>query len=91
MITSKAFWRGALERGLKTFLQTWLGVFGVSTAGASLNLEKALELPWETATVTAGVVTLLSLATSIGNARFTAGEPDPDLRMIASPNKPRGV
>lgn len=90
-IWTKEFWKGAGERAIKTFVQSWTGTFGVAVGAQLLDLEAAKALPWETATVSAAVITMLSVATSIGNARFTAGEPDPDLRMIASPNKPRGV
>lgn len=74
MITDAAFWRGAAERAMKTFLQAFLAVLGVQ-AGAVLTAGQAAALPWLTALVTATLAALLSLATSVGNADFTRGAP----------------
>ena len=71
MITTRAFWRGAFERALKTFAQSLLAVIGVGGLGV-------LDVDWIGALSVAAVATLASLLTSIGNAEFTAGVPAPD-------------
>ena len=86
MITTKAFWMGALERGLKTWIQAFLAVFAVQ-AGATLTLDEAAALPWLTAVVTATVAAFLSLVTSIGNAEFVAGEV-PRRAIVVEPVEP---
>lgn len=68
MITTRAFWRGAFERALKTFAQSLLAVIGVGGLGV-------LDVDWIGALSVAAVATLASLLTSIGNAEFTAGVP----------------
>lgn len=78
MIWTRAWWKGAGERALKTFLQNWVGVFGLATgAEVVTDLPGFLALPWVPATMTATVVTILSFATSVGNAEFTAGHDRP--------------
>lgn len=77
-----AFWKGAAERAIKTFIQTFVATL-VATIGAVVS---AWEVPWQSGlTAAAGVALLasvLSLATSIGNADFTAGTaPIGDLQM----------
>lgn len=72
MISDSAFWKGAAERAIKTFLQTFLAVFGVQ-AGAVMTISEASALPWQTAAVTAVIAAFLSLMTSVGNADFTRG------------------
>lgn len=76
------FWKGAAERAIKTFIQSFVATL-LASIGAVVS---AWEVPWESAlTASLGVAvlaTVLSLATSIGNADFTAGAtPAGDLRM----------
>ena len=70
----KQFWLGLLERALKTFIQTFVAVLGV-TAGVTYTAESFRGLPWESALITAGVAAVLSIATSFGNPSFVAGKP----------------
>lgn len=70
----KQFWLGLLERALKTFIQTFVAVLGV-TAGVTYTAESFRGLPWESALITAGVAAILSVATSFGNPSFVAGKP----------------
>lgn len=72
MITTKAFWAGAAERAIKTFLQTFVATLGVVLTGI-VTPEAFSSAPWATSAITAGLAALLSLATSVGNASFTAG------------------
>jgi len=72
---TKEFIRGAAERALKTFLQTFVAVVmagvGADAVGASAGL---LDVSWLDALSVAALATILSLATSLGNADFTAGK-----------------
>lgn len=68
------FWLGLFERALKTFIQTFVAVLGV-TAGVTYTAESFRGLPWESALITAGVAAVLSIATSFGNPTFVAGKP----------------
>lgn len=70
----KQFWLGLFERALKTFIQTFVAVLGV-TAGVTYTAESFRGLPWESALITAGVAAILSVATSFGNPSFVAGKP----------------
>lgn len=70
----KQFWLGLLERALKTFVQTFVAVLGV-TAGVTYTAESFRGLPWESALITAGVAAVLSVATSFGSPSFVAGKP----------------
>lgn len=77
-----AFWKGAAERAIKTFIQSFVGTL-LLAIGAAVT---AWEVPWSSTLIAAlGVAILssvLSLATSIGNADFTAGTaPIGDLQM----------
>lgn len=69
----KQFWLGLLERALKTFIQTFVAVLGV-TAGVTYTAESFRGLPWESALITATVAAVLSVATSFGNPSFVAGK-----------------
>ncbi|MES7251384.1 holin [Cutibacterium acnes] len=70
----KQFWLGLFERALKTFIQTFVAVLGV-TAGVTYTAESFRSLPWESALITATVAAVLSAATSFGNPSFVAGKP----------------
>jgi len=79
---TREFWKGALERAAKTFIQSFVATL-LATIGAAAT---AWEVPWGTALSAAlGVAllaTILSLATSLGNAEFTAGRaPDGSLTV----------
>lgn len=73
-MVGKQFWLGLLERALKTFIQTFVAVLGV-TAGVTYTAESFRGLPWESALITASVAAVLSIATSFGNPSFVAGKP----------------
>lgn len=67
MLWTANFWRGAAERGIKTFAQTAVGFFVVGTTGL-------LELNWVSLVSVSGAAALASVLTSIGNADFVAGK-----------------
>lgn len=75
MISSKQFWSGAAERAAKTWLQTFVAVLGVAVGADIITPEMFAAAPWATAAITATVAAFLSVATSVGNADFTAGTP----------------
>lgn len=66
MIWSVAWLKGMGERALKTFCQSLVGVIGVVTI-------THLNIPWVADLEFAGLTTLASVLTSLGNADFTAG------------------
>lgn len=69
------FWKGAAERAIKTFLQTFVAVvvagLGADAVGVSAGL---LDVSWLDALSVSALATILSVATSAGNADFTAGK-----------------
>lgn len=69
------FWKGAGERAVKTFLQTFVAVvvagLGADAVGVSAGL---LDVSWLDALSVSALATIMSLATSAGNADFTAGK-----------------
>ena len=67
MIWTGPFWKGAAERAIKTFFQTFVAVVGV------VGLVGVGQIDWLGAVSIATVAAVLSLATSIGNADFTVG------------------
>lgn len=78
----KQFWLGLFERALKTFIQTFVAVLGV-TAGVTYTAESFRGLPWESALITAGVAAILSVATSFGSPSFVAGkQPQVDAGLV---------
>lgn len=70
MIWTKAFWMGAAERAVKTFFQTLVATVAVLATGEMVGIA---DVDWITVASVSGLATILSLATSIGNAGFTAG------------------
>ena len=69
MIWTKAFWKGAGERAIKTFFQTFVALIGTSAVIVQ-------DVDWLFVGSGSVLATILSLATSIGNADFTAGADD---------------
>lgn len=68
------FWKGALERAVKSFFQTFVAVVTAAMGAEALGVSAGLlDVSWLDALSIAGLTTVLSLATSLGNADFTAG------------------
>ena len=80
MLWTTKFWKGLGERAIKTFAQTFVAVailgVGSEAVGVSAGLTDVL---WVDAASVAGLATLLSALTSIGNAAHTAGDYEPGL------------
>ena len=68
---TKKFWKGLGERAIKTFFQA--GVAATVTAGVASGVSGVQEVNWLAIGSVALLATVLSAATSIGNADFTAG------------------
>lgn len=72
-IWTKAFWKGALDRAIKTFFQTFVAVLitgvGAEAVGVSAGI---LDAPWLAALSVSALATFLSVATAVGNADNTA-------------------
>jgi len=62
-----SFWKGAGERAIKTFFQTFVALIGTSAVLVQ-------DVNWLMIVSGSVLATILSLATSIGNADFTAGK-----------------
>ena len=75
MIWTAAFWKGAGERALKTFIQTFTATQLAALTGAL----SAWDVAWTTtvwSSVGVGLLAaVLSLLMSMGNAEFTSGTP----------------
>lgn len=71
-IWTKVFWKGTADRAIKTFFQTFVAVImagvGADAVGMSAGL---LDVSWVDALSVAGLATLLSVATAVGNANNT--------------------
>jgi len=74
---TKAFWKGAGERALKTFLETFVPLYIAALGATSAGVLDAWTAPWLTALQSASGLalgaTVLSLLVSLGNADFVAG------------------
>jgi hypothetical protein len=66
MIWTAAFWKGAGERAIKTFFQTFVALIGTSAVIIQ-------DVDWIFIASGSTLAAILSVATSIGNAEFTAG------------------
>ncbi|MGP5725833.1 holin [Arthrobacter rhombi] len=80
---TKQFWTGALERAVKTFFQTFVAValagVGADAIGATAGIA---DISWTNALSVAALAVVLSVATSLGNADFTAGKlPEGDVQL----------
>lgn len=74
---TKAFWRGVVERAVKTFVQSFIATITVAVGTKAT----AWDIPWGATAYSALGVSLIaafySLCTSIGNADFVAGNSAP--------------
>lgn len=72
---TKQFWTGAFERAVKAFFQTFVAValagVGADAIGATAGIG---DVSWLDAVSVAALTVVLSVATSLGNAGFTAGQ-----------------
>jgi hypothetical protein len=69
MIWTKSFWKGAAERAIKTFFQTFVALIGTAVVIADVD--------WVTVASGSVLATLLSVATSIAQPEFVAGDNRP--------------
>ena len=75
MIWTAKFWKGAAERGIKTFFQTGVAVATLAAGADAVGVSAGLmDVGWADVLSVSALATVLSLATSIGNGDFTAGE-----------------
>lgn len=70
MLWTSTFWKGAGERAIKTFFQSFVAILGTSAVVLQ-------DVDWAFVVSGSVLATILSLATSIGNADFTAGAEKP--------------
>lgn len=69
MIWTKAFWKGAAERAIKTFFQTLVALIGTAVVISDVD--------WVTVLSGSVLATVLSVATSIAQPEFVAGDDRP--------------
>lgn len=75
MIWTVEFWKGAGERSIKTFLQVFVAVVTTQVGADAVGVDAGLQAAdWTSALSVAALATLLSLATSVGDAAHTSGE-----------------
>lgn len=75
------FWRGLLERAIKTFCQGFVYGTGLSITVTSISDGTGiafLDVPWILGLQSGAILAIFSAVTSIGNADFTAGKDQPD-------------
>lgn len=65
MIWTRGFWKDAGERAIKTFFQSFVALIGTA------QLIQAVD--WNVVVSGSLLATILSVATSLGNADFTTG------------------
>lgn len=63
---TKEFWKGAGERAIKTFFQTFVALIGTTAVIVQ-------EVDWMLVLSGSVLATILSVATSLANPDFTAG------------------
>lgn len=68
MIWTKAFWKGAAERAIKTFAQAGVALITSDAVVGLLDLDAVQVLS------VSGLAALVSVLTSVGNADFVAGD-----------------
>lgn len=76
MLWTRNFWQGLAERALKTWCQTFAAILLVTVGGDLIPAVGVDGVPWVACASCATVAAILSVATSIGNADFTAGTPE---------------
>lgn len=69
MIWTKEFWKGASERAIKTFFQTLVALIGTAVVISDVD--------WVTVVSGSVLATILSVATSIAQPEFVAGDNRP--------------
>jgi hypothetical protein len=84
MIWTKEFWKGLGERAIKTFFQA--GVAAAVTAGIEAGVSGIDEVNWLRVLSVAALATVLSAATSVGNAEFVAGKAPVVVEPVEAPN-----
>lgn len=73
MLWTKEFWKGAGERAIKTFFQTFTAALLISAGADAIPATGVEGVAWLAVLSVSTLSAILSLATSIGNANFTAG------------------
>lgn len=78
MIWTAAFWKGAAERAIATFFQTFVAILSVSIGGALIPAVGIEGVSWLAVLSGSAVAAILSLAKSLATPDFTAGtSPEP--------------
>jgi len=75
MIWSAAFWKGAGERAVQTFAQTFLASVVVITGAEVVTPAEFIAAPWATAATTAGLAAAVSLVVYVGAAASDVRSP----------------